>query len=171
MDAFTKPIWFNVYKNSVPKCLFYVTLNVPCLSNTAERVLVPFTCKSLHWPERDYRKHTYKNSEKKKQKTKELKTNLESRKHTRMSKVRDEDFRCQCYSSKSDTFVQYCYVFYVYKYFCKDKMFISPWNKQHSVCVTTWFLQVAIVNGMLSNCSLRLRWNYRYAFYFTGVQA
>lgn len=38
-----------------------------------------------------------------------------------MLKVRNEDFRCQCYSSKSDTFVQYCYVFYVYKYFCKDK--------------------------------------------------
>lgn len=31
---------------TVPKCLFHVTLNVPCLSNTADRVLVPFTCKA-----------------------------------------------------------------------------------------------------------------------------
>lgn len=48
MDAFTEPIRSNVHKNSVPKCLFYVLLNVLCLSNTAERVLLPFTRKSLH---------------------------------------------------------------------------------------------------------------------------
>lgn len=38
-------------------------------------------------------------------------------------------------------------------------------------CLRHDTLQVASWEGMLSICSLKLRWNHRYAFYFAGVQA
>lgn len=52
-------------------------------------------------------------------------------------------------------------------------MFISP-KKHAASCLRHNVVFTgggATVDGMLSICSLGLRWNYRYAFYFTGVQA
>lgn len=42
MDAFTKPIWFNVYKNSVPKCLFYVNFKCAVFKQHRRESPLPF---------------------------------------------------------------------------------------------------------------------------------